>query len=183
LWNQSANHPHDGCPFAAARLRSMEGPSPNESGTPLRSLTDHGLREFSRHSVAGCGTRLDGFPPAAPTWRNALSTASITCLATIQAERMTRQLADRYKTPRERLLGVFDVHGLAFSDPGSVGARSRVPAPRRPRAPASSMWVRNPEVHDRGLAHVERRHGLRNGPSRLAEPATDLGIADAQRVL
>src|SRR5712664_3555630 len=32
-------------------------------------------------------------------------------------ERMTRELAARYKTPRERLLGVFDVQGLSFTDP------------------------------------------------------------------
>ena len=36
-------------------------------------------------------------------------------------ERMTRQLADRYKTPRARLLGVFDIQGLMFSDPGFHG--------------------------------------------------------------
>src|SRR5207245_4035451 len=32
-------------------------------------------------------------------------------------ERMTRRLA-RYTTPRERLLGVFDVQGLMFGEPG-----------------------------------------------------------------
>ena len=36
-------------------------------------------------------------------------------------ERMTRQLADRYKTPRERLLGVFDVQSRTFSDPDFHG--------------------------------------------------------------
>jgi AcrR family transcriptional regulator len=34
--------------------------------------------------------------------------------------RMTRRLA-RYPTPRERLLGVFDVQGLMFSEPGFRG--------------------------------------------------------------
>ena len=37
------------------------------------------------------------------------------------AERMTRELAARYKTPRERLLGVFEVQGEAFSVPGFRG--------------------------------------------------------------
>jgi AcrR family transcriptional regulator len=32
-------------------------------------------------------------------------------------ERITRALLTRYKTPRERLLGVFDVQGLTLSDP------------------------------------------------------------------
>src|SRR6266478_4752377 len=36
-------------------------------------------------------------------------------------ERMTRQLADRHKTPRERLLGVFDVQSRTFSDPDFHG--------------------------------------------------------------
>jgi AcrR family transcriptional regulator len=36
-------------------------------------------------------------------------------------EQMTRELAARYTTPRERLLGVFDVQGLAFTEPGFRG--------------------------------------------------------------
>src|SRR5438067_12652925 len=32
-------------------------------------------------------------------------------------ERITRELVARYKAPRERLLGVFDVQGLTFRDP------------------------------------------------------------------
>jgi AcrR family transcriptional regulator len=47
-------------------------------------------------------------------------------------ERITRELADRYTTPRERLLGVFDVQGLTFSDPGFNGcafARASAEAP------------------------------------------------------
>src|SRR3979409_2470552 len=45
---------------------------------------------------------------------------------------MTRGPAARYKTPRERLLGVFDVQGLAFTEPGFrgcafVGASAEAP--------------------------------------------------------
>jgi AcrR family transcriptional regulator len=36
-------------------------------------------------------------------------------------EQMTRELAARYKTPRERLLGVFDVQGLSFTEPSFRG--------------------------------------------------------------
>jgi AcrR family transcriptional regulator len=36
-------------------------------------------------------------------------------------ERITRELGARYRTPRQRLLGVFDVQGLTFSDPGFRG--------------------------------------------------------------
>jgi AcrR family transcriptional regulator len=35
--------------------------------------------------------------------------------------RMTRELAARFDTPRERLLGVFEVQGLSFSEPGFRG--------------------------------------------------------------
>src|SRR5207244_5047909 len=36
-------------------------------------------------------------------------------------ERITRELVARYKTPRDRLLGVFDVQGLMFTDPRFLG--------------------------------------------------------------
>jgi len=36
-------------------------------------------------------------------------------------ERMSRELAVRYETPRERLLGVFEVQGLLFVEPGFRG--------------------------------------------------------------
>jgi AcrR family transcriptional regulator len=36
-------------------------------------------------------------------------------------ERMTRELMARFHTPRERLLGVFEVQGLSFTEPGFRG--------------------------------------------------------------
>jgi AcrR family transcriptional regulator len=36
-------------------------------------------------------------------------------------DRMTRELATRFDTPRERLLGVFEVQGLSFTEPGFRG--------------------------------------------------------------
>src|SRR5437588_9827016 len=34
------------------------------------------------------------------------------------SERMARELEARYTTPKERLIGVFEVQGLSFTDPG-----------------------------------------------------------------
>ena len=48
-------------------------------------------------------------------------------------ERITRELVARYKTPRDRLLGVFDVQGLMFSDSrfhGCAFARASAEAPQ-----------------------------------------------------
>jgi AcrR family transcriptional regulator len=36
-------------------------------------------------------------------------------------DRMTRELEARYQTPRERLIGVFDIQGESFTDPGFRG--------------------------------------------------------------
>ena len=36
-------------------------------------------------------------------------------------ERMARELGARFQTPRERLLGVFEVQGLSFTEPGFRG--------------------------------------------------------------
>jgi AcrR family transcriptional regulator len=47
-------------------------------------------------------------------------------------ERMSRELQERYPTPRERLVGAFEVQGLSFADPGFrgcafVGAKAEAP--------------------------------------------------------
>jgi AcrR family transcriptional regulator len=64
-------------------------------------------------------------------------------------ERMTRRLA-RYTTPRERLLGVFDVQGLMFGEPGFRGcafARANAEAPEGTSAEEISEnhrdWLRS----------------------------------------
>ena len=47
-------------------------------------------------------------------------------------ERITRDLDTRYKTPRERLLGIFDVQAMTFNDPSFQGcafARASAEAP------------------------------------------------------
>ena len=48
-------------------------------------------------------------------------------------ERMSRELAARYPSARQRLLGVFEVQGLSFTDPGFRGcAFARAKAEARP---------------------------------------------------
>jgi AcrR family transcriptional regulator len=37
------------------------------------------------------------------------------------SERMTRELETRYQTPKERLVGIFEVQGLSFTDPDFRG--------------------------------------------------------------
>jgi AcrR family transcriptional regulator len=66
--------------------------------------------------------------------------------------RMTRRLA-RYDTPRERLLGVFDVQGLMFGEPGFRGcAFARANA----EAPAGSIVEEVSEIHRTWLRSLLR---------------------------
>ncbi len=65
-------------------------------------------------------------------------------------EQMTRELAARYKTPRERLLGVFDVQGLSFTEPrfrgcAFVGASAEAPEGSSVEGVAEDArtWVRS----------------------------------------
>ena len=65
-------------------------------------------------------------------------------------EQMTRELAARYTTPRERLLGVFDVQDRMFSEPGFRGcafARANAEAPEGTSAQEVSethrAWLRS----------------------------------------
>jgi AcrR family transcriptional regulator len=50
------------------------------------------------------------------------------------SERMTRELERRYATPGERLIGVFEIQGLSFTDPdfrgcAFISARAQAPTP------------------------------------------------------
>src|SRR5438132_9244604 len=83
-------------------------------------------------------------------------------------ERMTRQLAAAYKTPRERLLGVFDIQGLTFRDPrfhGCAFARASAEAPEGTSigevSEAHRAWLRSL------FADLAREAGARN-PEQLA---------------
>lgn len=64
-------------------------------------------------------------------------------------ERLTRELATRYQTPRERLLGVFDVLGESLADPGFRGcpfvnasAEARPGSPIVEASDESRAWKR-----------------------------------------
>jgi AcrR family transcriptional regulator len=81
-------------------------------------------------------------------------------------ERMTRRLA-RYDTPRERLLGVFDVLGESFAEPGFRGC-AFVNASAEAR-PGSAIE----EVSDESRAWVR---------SLLAELARAAGATDPERL-
>src|SRR5439155_24988821 len=65
-------------------------------------------------------------------------------------DRMTRELAARYQAPRERLVGVFEVQGLAFADPGfrgcafiSASAEARPGSSVEEVADEYRTWVRS----------------------------------------
>jgi AcrR family transcriptional regulator len=64
-------------------------------------------------------------------------------------DRMTRELAARYDIPRERLLGVFDIQGESFSEPGFRGcpfisacAEARPGSTTEEAAEEYRAWVR-----------------------------------------
>ncbi len=65
-------------------------------------------------------------------------------------ERMSRELAARYQTPRERLVGVFEVQGLSFAEPGfrgcafiSASAEARPGSSVEEVADEYRTWVRS----------------------------------------
>ena len=65
-------------------------------------------------------------------------------------DRMTRELAARYHTPSERLLGVFDVQGESFSEPGFRGcpfvsacAEARPGSTTEEAAEEYRAWIRS----------------------------------------
>jgi AcrR family transcriptional regulator len=65
-------------------------------------------------------------------------------------EGMMRELASRYRTPRERLVGVFDVQGLWFAEPGfrgcafiSASAEARPGSAVEEVADEYRAWVRS----------------------------------------
>src|SRR5216683_4647601 len=65
-------------------------------------------------------------------------------------DRMTRELAARYQTPRERLVGVFEVQGLSFTDPRfrgcafiSASAEARPGSSVEEAADEYRTWVRS----------------------------------------
>jgi AcrR family transcriptional regulator len=84
-------------------------------------------------------------------------------------DRMTRELAVRYQTPGERLLGVFDIQGESFTEPGfrgcafiSASAEARPGSTVEEAAEEYRAWVRSLFVDLAKEANV-------NDPERLAQ--------------
>jgi AcrR family transcriptional regulator len=84
-------------------------------------------------------------------------------------DRMTRELAARYHTPRERLLGVFDIQGESFIEPGfrgcafiSASAEARPGSTIEEAAKEYRAWVRS-------LFSDLAREADLNDPERLAQ--------------
>jgi AcrR family transcriptional regulator len=84
-------------------------------------------------------------------------------------DRMTRELAARYHTPRERLLGVFEIHGESFTEPGfrgcafiSASAEARPGSTIEDAAEEYRAWIRALFVELAKEADV-------NDPERLAQ--------------
>jgi len=112
-------------------------------------------------------------------------------------ERMTRELAARFGTPRERLLGVFEVQGLSFADPGFRGcAFIGASAESRPGSCVGEVtddyrtWVRSlflDLAREAGAAHPEQLARqlvlLYDGAGISAWMDRDTGAADAARAV
>jgi AcrR family transcriptional regulator len=88
-------------------------------------------------------------------------------------DRMTRELAARYHTPRERLLGVFDIQGEAFTEPGFRGcpfigasAEARPGSTIEEAAEEHRAWVRSLFLD---LALDLAKEANVNDPERLAQ--------------
>jgi AcrR family transcriptional regulator len=84
-------------------------------------------------------------------------------------DRMTRELAARFHTPRERLLGVFDIQGESFAEPGFRGcpfvsacAEARPGSTTEEAAEGARAWIRSLFVDLAKQACV-------NDPERLAQ--------------
>jgi AcrR family transcriptional regulator len=84
-------------------------------------------------------------------------------------DRMTRELAARYHTPRERLLGVFEIQGESFTEPGfrgcafiSASAEARPGSTIEDAAEEYRAWIRALFVELAKEADV-------NDPERLAQ--------------
>jgi AcrR family transcriptional regulator len=81
-------------------------------------------------------------------------------------EDMMRELAARYRTPRERLVGVFEVQGLSFAEPGfrgcafiSASAEARPGSAVQEVAAEYRAWVRSlflDLAQDAGVTDPER---------------------------
>src|SRR5258708_7182461 len=88
---------------------SVKAPSPQERSAAARARLLAAASELVYAQVVPSG-RID------PAIR-----ASLQARHAATAERMARELQTRYDTPKERLVGAFEVQGLSFPEPGFRG--------------------------------------------------------------
>ncbi|GGV05106.1 hypothetical protein GCM10010211_85230 [Streptomyces albospinus] len=84
------------------------------------------------------------------------------------AERMARELEDRYDTPKERLVGAFEVRGLWFTEPGFRGC---------PFVNASAGGPPGGVVEEAALAYRTWLHGM------FLDLAEQAGAKDAKSLV
>jgi AcrR family transcriptional regulator len=98
---------------AAARARLMAAASElfykeGVNAVPIERVLEHaGVAKATLYSAYGS--------------KEELVRAYLRARHAATSERMTRELEARYKTPKERLVGVFEVQGLSFTDPDFRG--------------------------------------------------------------
>jgi AcrR family transcriptional regulator len=98
---------------AAARARLMEAASElfykeGVNAVPIERVLEHaGVAKATLYSAFGS--------------KEGLVRAYLRARHAATSEEMARELEARYRTPKERLIGVFEVQGLSFTNPGFRG--------------------------------------------------------------
>jgi AcrR family transcriptional regulator len=98
---------------AAARARLLAAASDLFYAEGVQSV---GIDRVIEHAGVAKATLYSAFGS-----KDGLVRAYLQARHAATAERMTRELEARYDTPRERLIGAFEVQGLSFTEPGFRG--------------------------------------------------------------
>jgi AcrR family transcriptional regulator len=98
---------------AAARARLMAAACELFYAEGVQSV---GIDRVIEHAGVAKATLYSGFGS-----KDGLVRAYLQARHAATRERMTRELEARYPTARQRLVGVFEVQGLSFADPGFRG--------------------------------------------------------------
>jgi AcrR family transcriptional regulator len=109
---------------------ATKGPSPQERSAEARAkllasagelfyaegVQTVGIDRVIKHAGVAKATLYTAFGS-----KDGLVRAYLQARHAATAERMARELESRYSTPKERLVGVFEVQGLSFTEPGFRG--------------------------------------------------------------
>jgi AcrR family transcriptional regulator len=98
---------------AAARARLLAAASELFYAEGVQSV---GIDRVIEHAGVAKATLYSAFGS-----KDGLVRAYLQARHTATAERMARELQARYDTPKERLVGAFEVQGLSFTEPGFRG--------------------------------------------------------------